>query len=1137
MQQKTLYNRLLAVCFIAVGFATSLHAQNNSDNNNAVRIERNETTHLPKSIVFSSPVYKLHQVDDVFNRYLSLDALNTLQLVSTQTPPEGLTVQRYTQWYQGIRVANSSVTVSAKGDVISFLTANVYKPDQTLSTVPAITETVALTKALDFVSAQKYMWQDAKAEGLLKKITKNNDTSYFPKGTLVWIEDRSNGQRDGQLHLAYCFNIYAKEPLRRDLIYVDAQNGKVIFRNSLLKHTAATGASLYSGTVGFETIYSTSNSQYVLHDLTRGSGIFTYSYNNGTSNTSLYDFINPSTYWGPADQAIDAHWGAKNVFDYWFNVQNRYSIDGYGMTMNSAVNYDIDYDNAFWDGSMMNYGDGSGVSNGGFSPLTSMDVCAHEIGHGICQYTADLDYYAESGAINESLSDIWGAVIENWSNPHETDAQAKETWEMGEEIGATPMRSMDAPKQHGQPDTYGGTNWVDVNTCNPSYDQCGVHTNSGVGNHWFYLLSQGGSGINDLNHSFYVNGIGITKAAKIVYQTECAMGAYDEYADFRNTSILTAVALYGTCSPEVEAVTRAWYAVGVGGNFVPCTPQVSFANAVTMIDENANSTACPSSRTVNIPLVLEGPAITGGTATVTVSVVNAGTAVNGVDYTLGNNSFSFGPTSPVTQNVLLTIYDNGSVDTDKSFVLGYTVNANGSNLTAGYVHRDSIIIVSDDKIPEPGGDETMTVGIGAPATSNFTSPFAGGAKTAHTEYIITAAEMLAAGIKPNAPIKSLAFNVTQKNSTIPYNSYTIKMKNTTQTANDLMSGFMTGSFGTVYSGTFTTSIGWNTLNFLNNFTWDGVSNVGVMICFNNSTYGNSNDQVAAVNTGSTVTAYASAWSGSGACSLPYDGDVSTARPLFRFVQSIPPTPIETTVNSDRSWDVHAGQNVYFYSAQDNQLIAGIDSVSADLGCTIANVKIGGNGFYVTNIAGTAVNRSVKEFTITPTLGGGAVDYGGTFFFKNSELNGTVPASLWLVKTDAATDGGINASNTAFVTPQLVQGQNYVGFRGSFTGFARYFLVDKNPLGVNNPEWEHNNIQVKNNPFDDVIHIGYSYQSADNAKISLTDISGKTLFKSEQRMNAGNNTLDIDLSQLSLAPGYYMLQVVTSKEVFVQKMLH
>lgn len=312
MQKNALRSRLLAVsCVLSVCVGPALHAQNFSGDQNAVRVERSEITHLPKTIYFSDLAsYKLDQALQVIDQYLDLGPLTTLKLVSTQQSPAGIVVQRYMQWYQGIKVANGAVALTAKNNQLSLLTANVYQPAQAPSATPAITEAAALNSALAFTGAQKYMWQDAKAENFLKAITKKSDTSYFPKGTLIWIEDRSSGKRDGQLHLAYCFNIYTKQPLSRNLVYVDAQTGNVIFTNALLKHTAATGASLYSGTVGFETIYDSGLGQYTLHDNTRGNGIVTASYNNGTSNTSLYDFINPNTSWTPADQAIDAHWGA-----------------------------------------------------------------------------------------------------------------------------------------------------------------------------------------------------------------------------------------------------------------------------------------------------------------------------------------------------------------------------------------------------------------------------------------------------------------------------------------------------------------------------------------------------------------------------------------------------------------------------------------------------------------------------------------------------------------------------------------------------------------------------------------------------------------------------------------------------------
>jgi Zn-dependent metalloprotease len=110
------------------------------------------------------------------------------------------------------------------------------------------------------------------------------------------------------------------------------------------------------------------------------------------------------------DVALDAHWGAEIVLRYWSEIHNRESYDGKGTGVKNYVHYGEAYDNAFWNGSAMTYGDGSyqgGTNpNGSFAPLTSLDVCGHEIGHGVCEFTADLVYAKESGALNEGFSDI-----------------------------------------------------------------------------------------------------------------------------------------------------------------------------------------------------------------------------------------------------------------------------------------------------------------------------------------------------------------------------------------------------------------------------------------------------------------------------------------------------------------------------------------------------------------------------------------------------------------------------------------------------------------------------------------------------------------------------------------------------------
>ena len=212
----------------------------------------------------------------------------------------------------------------------------------------------------------------------------------------------------------------------------------------------------------------------------------------------------------------------------------------------------------------MLYGDGNANSG----PWTSLDITAHEIGHAICQATAGLAYYSESGALNEGFSDIWGACVEQYTTA--ALGLTKSTWLIGEDFKyGSALRSMSDPKSLGQPAYYKGQNWInDPGSYDRNNDYGGVHTNSGVLNHWFYIVSQGETATNEAGNRYLVSGIGITSAARITYRAESAyLVPGSPYADARTFTILAAQDIFGACSPEVTTVTDAWYAVGVGPAF------------------------------------------------------------------------------------------------------------------------------------------------------------------------------------------------------------------------------------------------------------------------------------------------------------------------------------------------------------------------------------------------------------------------------------------------------------------------------------------------------------------------------------------------------------------------------------------
>jgi Zn-dependent metalloprotease len=246
------------------------------------------------------------------------------------------------------------------------------------------------------------------------------------------------------------------------------------------------------------------------------------------------------------------------TYDYFFDIHGRNSLDNTGFQLNSYVHYSVDFYNAFWDGSRMTYGD---RRVGGITPLTTLDIAGHEVTHSLTSDTAKLIYAAESGALNESFSAIFGNEIERFERPDDWD------WLLGIEIGEA-FRNMADPNNKEHPDTYFGDFWADID----GWDSGGVRTNSGVQNYWSYLLSEGGTGTNDNDDDddFTIAAAGIDVASAIAFRNLTAyLTPSSQFEEARFYVIRSAIDSYGPCSFEVEQTTNPFYAVGVGPEYSP----------------------------------------------------------------------------------------------------------------------------------------------------------------------------------------------------------------------------------------------------------------------------------------------------------------------------------------------------------------------------------------------------------------------------------------------------------------------------------------------------------------------------------------------------------------------------------------
>jgi hypothetical protein len=274
------------------------------------------------------------------------------------------------------------------------------------------------------------------------------------------------------------------------------------------------------------------------------------------------------------DLAIDdAHNFAIATYDYYWNNHGRDSIDDAGMPLISRAHYSRNYNNAFWDGTQMTYGDGDGVT---FIPLSQdADVVAHELTHGVTERSSGLIYSYESGALNEAWSDIFGAMVDR-----QEGAIGADIWLLGEDI-YTPNISGDALRNMADPAAEGDYDYY-PDRYTGSSDNGGVHWNSGIANLAFVLLVDGGThprGKTSVN----VTGIGPAAAADIFY--EANVNCLTPNSNFAAARYCTANVFGGN---HTAAVHAAWDAVGVP-NAPPPEPNspITLSDDVPLGNQNA----------------------------------------------------------------------------------------------------------------------------------------------------------------------------------------------------------------------------------------------------------------------------------------------------------------------------------------------------------------------------------------------------------------------------------------------------------------------------------------------------------------------------------------------------------------------
>ncbi|GAA2945366.1 MULTISPECIES: M4 family metallopeptidase [Streptomycetaceae] len=510
---------------------------------------------------------------------LGLGATEKLVVRDVVKDVDGTTHTRYERTLGGLPVLGGDLVVARTE---AGKTESVTKASRATG---AQLKAVGTTADIAAATAEKQALGAAKAEG-----SKETEASKAPR-KVVWTAS-------GTPQLAYETVVggLQHDGTPNELhVITDASSGAKLYEWQAIE--TGTGNTQYSGQVTLGT-----SGSYNLTDTARGNHK-TYNLNRGTSGTGTL-FSGPDDIWGNGSPSnletagADAHYGAAETWDFYKNVMGRNGIRGDGVGAYSRVHYGNNYVNAFWSDSCfcMTYGDGDGNAK----PLTSLDVAAHEMTHGVTSNTAGLVYSGESGGLNEATSDIFAAAVEFYA----ANAQDVGDYLVGEKIdirgNGTPLRYMDKPSKDGSSKDawYSGIGSIDV------------HYSSGPANHWFYLLSEG-SGAKTINGVSYdsptsdglpVTGIGRDKAAQIWFKAlTTKFTSTTNYAAARTGTLAVAGELYGTTSTEYAAVAHAWAGINVGAR-----PGGTDPDPGGTVFQNTTAKALADRSTTSIPVAVTG---------------------------------------------------------------------------------------------------------------------------------------------------------------------------------------------------------------------------------------------------------------------------------------------------------------------------------------------------------------------------------------------------------------------------------------------------------------------------------------------------------------------------------------------------
>ncbi|MCU0325376.1 MAG: M4 family metallopeptidase [Spirosomaceae bacterium] len=577
--KNTKAGRMGAVPSLSTKFLNRYKITQDPESGGVIQIENLSKPNPSKSGRKTMQVMGMDFLNEVKAKLRIENPAQELEMVDMNTDELGMTHIKIHQKYNNIEVYGSEILLHSKGEQIDLLNGRSYPTPQLNSTAPSISADKAIELAMNDVSKHAIVQKSGVAAKLLAKQADKADLIIYH------LNEKPDAER-----LVYHATI-KPNLLERWEYFVDANSGEILDKYN---HTCSLDGPFTAKARDLNNVERTINihqvgNTYYMIDTSRPmynrtasklpndpmGAIWTIDAQNSRANEDLQfsHITSPNgANWSPT--AVSAHHNGGLAYEYYRTKHNRNSLDGKGSTIISVINIaDEDgkgMDNAFWTGEFMGYGNGRDA----FRALAgSLDVAGHEMTHGVVENTARLEYRNQSGALNESFSDVFGALVEAYGDPNDT-----QWWRIGEDVTRTTafpsgaLRNLQNPNQGGprdpgyQPKTMSQYAFL---RDTEDEDNGGVHVNSGIPNYAFYLFASNAN-------------VGLARAEQVYYR---ALTKYltrtSKFVDARLAVVRSASELYGGDASAVTQAARAAF------------------DAVGILDPNASTGGTPTSTTPN----------------------------------------------------------------------------------------------------------------------------------------------------------------------------------------------------------------------------------------------------------------------------------------------------------------------------------------------------------------------------------------------------------------------------------------------------------------------------------------------------------------------------------------------------------